>query len=179
MRNLVTDAARKEKSQYLKIRLHLAGLIHKVITRQEPEYLVSKLKLRPLCHGFLSHQKVKQLRIPTLFISGLADILVPPRMMLELHNRCVSIRKQILQIPTGTHNETWQIQGYYHSIAVFLQNCRLKNISELDIKLSEVDALKNMMYIFISLGIQLSATCCFDSLKVSPSDLHSATFYIM
>ncbi|VEN55367.1 unnamed protein product [Callosobruchus maculatus] len=93
---------------------------------------------------FLSYQKVKQLRIPTLFISGLADILVPPRMMLELHNRCGSIRKQILQIPTGTHNETWQIQGYYHSIAVFLQNCRLKNISESDIKRSEIDTLKVM-----------------------------------
>ncbi|CAH2012077.1 unnamed protein product [Acanthoscelides obtectus] len=92
---------------------------------------------------FLSYQKVKQLRIPTLFISGLADILVPPRMMLELYNRCGSIRKQILHIPAGTHNETWQIQGYYHSIAVFLQNCRLKSFAESD-KRCEADTLKSM-----------------------------------
>lgn len=55
------------------------------------------------------------------------DSLVPPRMMQELHNRCDSIRKQLLQIPAGTHNETWQLQGYYRSMAVFLQSCRLDN----------------------------------------------------
>lgn len=56
-------------------------------------------------------------------------------MMTELYNRCGSIRKQLLQVPGGTHNETWQIHGYYHSLAVFFQNCRLKeNRSEFDIK---------------------------------------------
>ncbi|XP_019865001.1 protein ABHD13 [Aethina tumida] len=79
---------------------------------------------------FLSHLKVKQLRIPSLFISGLADTLVPSRMMAELHHRCGSFRKQLLQIPGGTHNETWQMQGYYHSLAVFLQNCRVQNTIE-------------------------------------------------
>lgn len=47
-------------------------------------------------------------------------------MMTELYNRCGSIKKQILQIPGGTHNETWQMHGYYHSLAVFFQNCRIK-----------------------------------------------------
>lgn len=76
------------------------------------------------CLQFLSLYKVTQLRIPTLFISGMADTLVPPRMMSELHNRCGSERKQLLQLPLGTHNETWTLQGYYHSLAMFLQNCR-------------------------------------------------------
>lgn len=76
---------------------------------------------------FMSYQKVKMLRTPTLFISGSADALVPPKMMYDLHNRCSSIRKQLLQIPGGTHNETWQLQGYYHAIALFLQNCRNTN----------------------------------------------------
>lgn len=58
----------------------------------------------------------------------MADTLVPPRMMSELHSRCGSERKQLLQLPLGTHNETWTLQGYYHSLAVFLQNCRLQNI---------------------------------------------------
>ncbi|KAJ8922354.1 hypothetical protein NQ315_004297 [Exocentrus adspersus] len=83
---------------------------------------------------FLSYHKVKRIRTPTLFISGMADTLVPPRMMSELHNRCSSIRKQLLQVPNGTHNETWQVQGYYHSLAVFFQSCRLKNIQKYDIK---------------------------------------------
>ncbi|CAG9864474.1 unnamed protein product [Phyllotreta striolata] len=76
---------------------------------------------------YLSYQKVKDLRVPTLFVSGMADTLVPPRMMQELHNRCKSIRKQLVQVPAGTHNETWQLQGYYRSMAVFLQSCRLNN----------------------------------------------------
>ncbi|XP_056630568.1 protein ABHD13 [Diorhabda carinulata] len=87
---------------------------------------------------FLSYQKVKNLRIPTLFISGTADSLVPPRMMAELHNRCGSARKQLLQVPAGTHNETWLLQGYYRSMAVFLQSCSLDNInnSNFDIKVA-------------------------------------------
>lgn len=74
---------------------------------------------------FLSNQKVRQLRIPTFFISGAADGLVPPSMMSELYNRCSSIRKQLLRIPGGTHNETWQKPGYYHAVDNFLKNCRL------------------------------------------------------
>lgn len=95
----------------------------------------------------MSYQKVKQLRIPTLFISGKADNLVPPRMMFELHNRCSSLRKQLLQIPGGTHNETWQVQGYYHSMAVFLQNCRLKNFRhECDSKSDDVHIDSNNLW---------------------------------
>lgn len=58
----------------------------------------------------------------------MADTLVPPRMMNDLYSRCGSERKQLLQLPLGTHNETWTLQGYYHSLAVFLQNCRLQTI---------------------------------------------------
>lgn len=76
--------------------------------------------------------KVSFLRVPTLFISGLADTLVPPRMMSELHHRCGSARKQLLQMPAGTHNETWSVQGYYHAVAVFLQNCRLRISKKLE-----------------------------------------------
>lgn len=74
---------------------------------------------------FLSYHKVKQLRTPALFISGLSDTLVPPKMMQTLYERCNSIRKQLFQLPAGTHNETWQLPGYYHAIALFLQNCRI------------------------------------------------------
>lgn len=53
-------------------------------------------------------------------------------MMSDLYNRCGSIRKQIAQLPTGTHNETWILHGYYHSLAVFLQNCRLQKVDKLE-----------------------------------------------
>lgn len=83
-----------------------------------------------LLFQFVSYQKMKHLRIPALFISGSADTLVPPRMMSELYTNCRSLRKQLLQIPDGTHNETWTTQGYYHSFAVFLQNCRMQTQAE-------------------------------------------------
>lgn len=67
-----------------------------------------------------------------MFISGTADTLVPPRMMSELHRACNSVRKQLLLVPDGTHNETWTVQGYYHSVAVFLQNCRIQGRQEKD-----------------------------------------------
>ncbi|KAK9887043.1 hypothetical protein WA026_019968 [Henosepilachna vigintioctopunctata] len=77
---------------------------------------------------FLSGKKVKNLSLPALFISGLADTLVPPRMMNELHSSCGSYTKQLLQLTTGTHNETWTLPGYYHSLAMFLQSCRIQNV---------------------------------------------------
>lgn len=62
------------------------------------------------------------LRVAVLFISGLGDTLVPSRMMNELHSRCGSELKQIIQIVNGTHNETWTMPGYYKHIACFLQS---------------------------------------------------------
>ncbi|KAG5898082.1 hypothetical protein JTB14_001786 [Gonioctena quinquepunctata] len=97
---------------------------------------------------FMSYQKVQQLRIPTLFVSGMADTLVPPQMMHELYNRCSSFRKQLLQVPAGTHNETWQIQGYYRSLAVFLQNCSLENSikEDFDIKVEQEKTQNNCIW---------------------------------
>lgn len=81
-----------------------------------------------LCYKnkYLSSYKITFLRAPTLFISGLADNLVPPRMMSELYSRCGSTSKRLLEVPRGTHNETWTQREYYHSVAVFLQNCRVQ-----------------------------------------------------
>ncbi|XP_065160536.1 protein ABHD13 [Atheta coriaria] len=90
--------------------------------------LLNYLPLLCYKNKFSSLYKVLHLRVPSLFISGLADMLVPPRMMTDLHSRCGSTRKQLLQLPSGTHNETWTLQGYYHSLAVFLQNCRLHKL---------------------------------------------------
>lgn len=77
---------------------------------------------------FLSKLKIAQVKVPTLFISGLSDTLVPPRMMKELHQLCSSSHKKLLEFPTGTHNETWNCQGYYHGLDTFIRDARLRRL---------------------------------------------------
>ena len=60
---------------------------------------------------YLSVDKIQFVSAPILFVSGLADTLVPPRMMTMLHTRCGSTRKQMLQIVGGSHNDTWAVNG--------------------------------------------------------------------
>ncbi|BET02686.1 Abhydrolase domain-containing protein [Nesidiocoris tenuis] len=82
------------------------------------------LKFVPLFaykNKLMSKDKVDAITVPTLFISGLSDTLVPPWMMTELHSRCSSPFKQLLQLPTGGHNDTWACHNYYASIASFLK----------------------------------------------------------
>ncbi len=65
-----------------------------------------------LHHQYLSIHKIQYFAAPCLFVSGMADTLVPPKMMTQLHARCGSTRKQLLQINGGTHNETWATTGW-------------------------------------------------------------------
>lgn len=60
---------------------------------------------------YMSIYKIQYFSTPCLFISGLADTLVPPRMMTQLHAKCGSMRKELLQISGGTHNDTWAVTG--------------------------------------------------------------------
>lgn len=73
---------------------------------------------------YLSIFKIRSMIVPTLFISGLADTFVPPRMMQELYKNCKSKYKKILPISGGTHNETWCQSGYYENICSFLNELR-------------------------------------------------------
>lgn len=73
---------------------------------------------------YLSILKVRSVAVPTLFISGLADTLVPPRMMQDLYKNCRATCKRILPIVGGTHNETWCQPGYYQNIRAFLAELR-------------------------------------------------------
>lgn len=61
---------------------------------------------------FMSVYKIQYFSTPCLFVSGLADTLVPPRMMTQLHAKCGSLRKEMLHISGGTHNDTWAVTGY-------------------------------------------------------------------
>ncbi|XP_012523496.1 protein ABHD13 [Monomorium pharaonis] len=73
---------------------------------------------------YLSILKVRSVMVPVLFISGLADTLVPPTMMQKLYKNCRSTYKRILPIVDGTHNETWCQSNYYQNINTFLTELR-------------------------------------------------------
>lgn len=67
-----------------------------------------------------SIDRVKSITTPTLFLSGLADQLVPPKHMSKLYNVSGAYVKRIETFETGTHNETWQCHGYTDVINRFL-----------------------------------------------------------
>lgn len=69
---------------------------------------------------FKSRWKVCKISVPVLFLSGLADSLIPPKMMTELFNSCGSERKRLARFPGGNHNETWTCQQYYQTLRYFL-----------------------------------------------------------
>ncbi|XP_017835110.1 protein ABHD13 [Drosophila busckii] len=67
-----------------------------------------------------SLSKIAKTSVPFLFISGLADNLVPPRMMRALYTQCGSEQKRMIEFPGGSHNDTWIVDGYYQGIGNFL-----------------------------------------------------------
>ncbi|XP_037051518.1 protein ABHD13 [Bradysia coprophila] len=91
------------------------SLIHQSI-RYLPQFMFKNL--------YLSIHKIQYFAAPCLFVSGMADTLVPPKMMAQLHARCGSTRKQLLQVNGGNHNDTWATAGYYHGLAQFLVECK-------------------------------------------------------
>lgn len=95
----------------------------------------SYLRFLPLWfhkNKFLSLSKMKGLRIPALFISGLSDAVVPSTMMDSLYTQCASSLKVKLVFPHGTHNETWQCSGYYSAWKAFFDKIRSTEASVAD-----------------------------------------------
>lgn len=82
--------------------------------------MISHIFILLILLQYLSILKVRSVTVPTLFISGLADTLVPPRMMQDLYKNCRSTYKRIFPIVDGTHNETWCQPNYYQNINAFL-----------------------------------------------------------
>jgi len=69
---------------------------------------------------FKSGKMVCRITQPTLFLSGLADKLIPPRMMTTLYSSCGSPIKRLARFVSGNHNETWGCPEYYQTINYFL-----------------------------------------------------------
>lgn len=83
------------------------------------------MRLLPLwCYRnqFLSYRQVALCRMPSLFISGLSDQLIPPVMMKQLYELSPSRTKRLAIFPEGTHNDTWQCQGYFPALEQFVRD---------------------------------------------------------
>lgn len=69
---------------------------------------------------FKSGRKACRITQPTLFLSGLSDQLIPPKMMTDLYTTCGAPVKRLARFPAGSHNETWMCSDYYQTISYFL-----------------------------------------------------------
>lgn len=57
-------------------------------------------------------------KVPTLFLSGQRDELIPEWMMLRLHDACKA-PKRLASFPTGQHTNTFLCPGYYDQMRNF------------------------------------------------------------
>ncbi|KAM7380383.1 hypothetical protein PAMP_003685 [Pampus punctatissimus] len=83
------------------------------------------MRLLPLwCYRnqFLSYRQVTLCRMPSLFVSGLSDQLIPPVMMKQLYELSPARTKRLAIFPEGTHNDTWQCQGYFAALEQFIKD---------------------------------------------------------
>uniref|UniRef100_A0A3Q2FZA9 Protein ABHD13 n=1 Tax=Cyprinodon variegatus TaxID=28743 RepID=A0A3Q2FZA9_CYPVA len=83
------------------------------------------MRLLPLwCYKnqFLSYRQVALCRMPSLFVSGLSDQLIPPVMMKQLYELSPARTKRLAIFPEGTHNDTWQCQGYFAALEQFIKD---------------------------------------------------------
>jgi abhydrolase domain-containing protein 13 len=59
--------------------------------------------------------------VPTLFLSGRRDELIPPLHMQQLYDLSQSDLKEIVMFEHGTHNDTCIQPGYFEAIKQFYQ----------------------------------------------------------
>lgn len=71
---------------------------------------------------FKSISKIRKVKVPTLFLSGLADSLIPSYMMKELYQAVGSNVKRLILFESGTHNDTWICNGYFRAINLFFDD---------------------------------------------------------
>lgn len=70
---------------------------------------------------YRSIDKLKNITIPGLFISGLADTMIPPTMVKTLFEKSGCKFKRMLKLTKGNHNDTWCMPGYFQFISKFIQ----------------------------------------------------------
>jgi abhydrolase domain-containing protein 13 len=68
-----------------------------------------------------SKKLIPNLALPLLFLSGARDSYIPPAMMRKMHELASKARlREFVEFERGTHNQTWKIDGFYESIAGFM-----------------------------------------------------------
>lgn len=77
---------------------------------------VAMLKSLVLRNYWPSLERIKKIKVPILFVSGLADELVPPTHMKKLREAAGGTAfLEYLEVPTGDHNSTWKEAGDSYS----------------------------------------------------------------
>jgi len=93
---------------------------------------------RPLMNSvWMSKEKIKDIQVPILFISGLKDNLIPAEHMKELYRLCKKAPgTKFCAVPEGTHNDTpfHGGQQYYDFVDRFLTDILTGNVSEVEVK---------------------------------------------
>lgn len=80
-----------------------------------------------------SKKRIGDLFIPLLFLSGLKDSYIPPRMMKQMHNMATkSSLKEFVEFQNGTHNRTWTSHGFYEAIASFMNRVEQRDSHQSD-----------------------------------------------
>nr|XP_022289188.1 protein ABHD13-like [Crassostrea virginica] len=87
----------------------------------EKLYIINYIPVFLFKNKYPTLERIQKINIPTLFLSGQGDTLIPPHMMSKLSSVSGSSLKKIIRFPGGTHNETWMSDGYYEAWLFFLQ----------------------------------------------------------
>lgn len=66
-----------------------------------------------------SIDSAKNITVPALFLSGLSDETVPPRMMTALYDQCPSSVKRLARFESGNHKFTHNCDNYYETVSQF------------------------------------------------------------
>ena len=61
-----------------------------------------------------SKDRIKDIKIPVLYISGLKDRVVPPKFMKELYDSCNSKNKLLLEEKEGEHSNTYLMSDKFY-----------------------------------------------------------------
>lgn len=86
-------------------------------------FKIKALDFLPTCcykNKYPSEYRIGKVIVPTLFLSGLNDELIPPDMMNTLYKLSGSKQKRLVPFEGGTHNDTCLCAGYYEAFAQFV-----------------------------------------------------------
>lgn len=103
---------------------------------------------------YQSIRKIRDITIPGLFISGLSDTMIPPRMMKALFDKSNSRMKRMIQIPEGNHNNTWMLPGYFQFMHKFIQEASTAQFANENTSSSSQNPVNSQIWFVSTQGAQ-------------------------